>query len=293
MIPVIKQEATKSGMGAGDKVTIDLTAAGVHHALFLDCRKAAAAVMTEAEIIADVGKILIKCDGEPKIEMLASEAFDLWRYYHAKNGAAFTPSSVLPIWFIKNNFKNLSDRQLSGYGMADIRSFTCEIDITAVATLASITPRSYIEPDNSRKLGKHRCIRRLTDYFGATGVQQIDKKLPFGQADAGMFAIHFHQGAGAGVFTDVTIKASAGQGVDSDIYPEMVLALHNQLLEDNGRKIQTGWYHVDFGLTNDPTGFLPLGPLTNLRADINWATNAPLSFPILCEEIRGLTADSV
>ena len=290
MIPVIKQEATKSGMGAGDKVTIDLTAAGVHHALFLDFRKAAAATMTEAEIEADVGKILIKVDGEPKIEMLASEAIDLWRYYHAKDGA-HTIASVVPIWFIRKNFANLGDRALFGYGMADVRSFTCEIDITAVATLASITPRSYIEPDNTRKLGRHLCVRRLTDYFGSTGVQQIDKKLPFGQADIGTFAIHFHQGAGAGVFTDVYIKASSGKGVDSDIYPEMLLALHNQLLQDNGRTIQTGWYHVDFGLTNYTRGYLPLGPLTNLRADINWATNAPLSFPILCEEVRGLKSE--
>jgi len=288
MIPVIKQEATKSGMGAGDKVTIDLTAAGVHHALFLDFRKAAAATMTEAEIEADVGKILIKVNGEPKIEMLASEAFDLWRYYHAQDGA-FTIASILPIWFTRHNFGRLLDRQAIAYGMADVRSFTCEIDITAVATLASITPRSYVEPDNGRRLGRHLCIRRLTDYFNATGIQQIDKKLPYGQPDVGMFAIHFGKGAGAGVFKAVTVKASAGQGVDSDIYPEMSLALHNQLLQDNKRTIQAGWYHVDFALTNDPTGYLPIGPLTNLRADIEWMTNAPLSFPILCEEVRGLT----
>ena len=290
MIPVIKQEATKSGMGAGDKVTINLTAAGVHHALYLDFRKAAAATMTEAEIIADVGKILIKVDGEPKIEVLASEAIALSKYYRDKNGAN-TMVSVLPIDFLRANFNNLADRQLMGYGMADVRSFTCEIDITAVATLASITPRSYIEPDNTRRLGRHLCIRRLTDYFNATGVQQIDKKLPYGQPDVGMFAIHFHQGAGAGVFKQVTVKASAGQGVDSDIYPEMLKALHDQLLKDNGRTIQTEWFHVDFALTNDPTGYLPIGPLTNLRADIEWATNAPLSFPILCEEVRGLTGE--
>jgi len=288
MIPVLKQEATKSGMGAGDKVTIDLTAAGVHHCLYLDFRKAAAATMTEAEIEADVGKILIKVDGEPKIELLASEVIDLWRYYHAKDGA-FTIASVLPIWFTRYNFNRLIDRQTIGYGMADVRSFTCEIDITAVATLASITPRSYIEPDNSRKLGRHLCIRRLTDYFGSTGIQQIDKKLPFGIQDIGMFAIHFGKGAGAGVFTNVTIKASAGQGVDSDIYPEMNKALHDLLNYDNGRTVQPDWYHVDFALTNDPTGYIPLGPLTNLRADIEWATNAPLSFPIVCEEVRGLT----
>ena len=288
MIPVIKQEATKSGMGAGDKVTIDLTAAGVHHALFLDFRKAAAATMTETEIEADVGKILIKVDGEPKIEMLASEAIDIWRHYHAKDGA-HTIASVVPIWFTRKNFNRLLDRQAIGYGMADVRSFTCEIDILGVTTLASITPRSYIEPDNGRKLGRHLCIRRLTDYFGSTGVQQIDKKLPYGMRDVGLFALHFGVGAGAGVFTSVTVKASAGQGVDSDIYPEMNLALHNLLEHDNNRTVQTGWYHVAFDLTNDPTGYLPLGPLTNLRADIEWATNAPLSFPILCEEVRGLT----
>jgi len=291
MILVQKIEPTKSGMGAGDKVAIDLTPAGVHHALFLDFRKAAAATMSEAEIEADVGKILIKVDGEPKIEMLASEAIDLWRYYQAQHGA-HTIASVVPIWFNRLGvFNRLYDRQMLGYGMADVHSFTCEIDITAVATLSSITPISYIEPDNTRNLGRHYCVRRLTDYCAATGVQQIDKKLPFGQNDIGMFAIHFHQGAGEGVFTNVTIKASAGSGVDQDIYPLQTLQLHNLLNHDNKRTVQTGWYHVDFALTNDPTGYLPLGPLTNLRADITWATNAPLSFPILCEEVRGLTKE--
>ena len=291
MILVQKIEPTKSGMGAGDKVAIDLTPAGVHHALFLDFRKAASATMTEAEIEADVGKILLKVDGEPKIEMLASEAIDIWRYYAAQHGA-HTIASVVPIWFNRLNvFDRLFDRQMMGYGMLDVHSFTCEIDITAVATLSAITPISLIEPDNSRKLGRHYCVRRLTDSFAATGVQQIDKKFSIGQPDIGLFAIHFHQGTGPGVFKDVTIKYSAGSGVDQEIFPEQTLQLHNLLNHDSRRTVQTGWYHADFALTNDPTGYLPLGPLTGLRADVEWITTAPGTFTILCEEVRGLTKE--
>jgi len=289
MFPVEKIEPTKSGFSAGDKVVIEFTPAGVYHAIFLDFRKAAAAAMTEAEIEADVGKIVLKINGEPKIELLASEAIDLWRYYHARDGS-HTISSVVPIWFNRNKvFGRLFDRQMMGWGMADVTSFTCEIDITATATLASITPIGYIEPDNTRRLGRHYCVRRLSDYFGSTGIQQIDKKLPYGQRDIGSFAIHF--GAGSGEFKTVTVKASSGQGVDQEIYPEQTVALNDILLHDHGRTPQSGWYHVDFALTNDPTGYLPLGPLTNLRADIEWTTAAPESFPILCEEVRGLTQE--
>jgi len=287
MLLVQKKEATKTVAGAGLQ-TVDFNVGGVIHAFGFDFRKAAAALMTEAEIEADVGNILIKIDGEPKIEMTAAQAIDFWRYYNAQHGA-LTVSSVIMIWTNgMGKFNRVIDRSALAWGTKGIRSISAEITVSAVATLATIDPFMLVEPDPDRTLGRHLCIRKLADYFGSTGIQQIDKKLPFGNPDINMQAIHF--GAGAGTFVDVTIKASSGRGVDNEIYPELKLAQHNQILHDVGRTPQTGWFHVDFNLINDPVGGIPLGPLTNLRADIEWVTAAPLSFPILCEEVRGLNS---
>jgi len=287
MLLVQRKEATRVITGAGLS-SVDYSIGGVIHAFGFDFRKAAAALMTEAEIEADVGNILIKVDGEPKIEMTAAQAFDIWRYRTAHYNA-FTPSSVLMIYTnMLGQFDRMIDRSALAWGTKGVRSITAEITISAVATLATIDPFVIVEPDPDRTMGRHYCVRKLAGYYGSTGVEQVDKKLPFGNSDINMQAIHFHEGAGAGVFTDVTIKASSGRGVDNEIYPKLKLAQHNQLLHDHRRAAQTGWFHIDFNLLNDVCAGLPLGPLTNLRADINWATNAPLSYPILCEEVRGL-----
>jgi len=288
MLTVIKKEATKTVAGAGLQ-TVDFNTGGVIHAFGFDFRKAAAAVMTEAEIEADVGNILIKVDGEPKVEMTAGQAFDILRYRTSQYNV-FTPSSVLMIYVNGlGMFERIIDRSAYAWGTKGVRSISAEITVAAVATLASIEPFMLLEPDPDRTMGRHYCVRQLADYFAATGVQQVDKKLPFGQPDINMQAVHIHQGAGAGVFTDVTVKASSGRGVDNEIYPAFKLAQHNAILHDHKRTPQTGWYHVDFNLINDPLGGIPLGPLTNLRMDITWATNAPLAYTILCEEVRGMT----
>jgi hypothetical protein len=290
MLLVIKKEATKAPAGAGLEI-VNFNTGGVIHAFGFDFRKAAAAVMTEAEIEADVGNLLIKVDGEPKIEMTAAQAFDILRYRTSQYNV-FTPSSVLMVYVNGlGMFERVIDRSALAWGTKKIGSITCEITVSAVATLSTIDPFMLVEPDPNRTLGRHYCVRKLADYAAAVGVQQVDKKLPFGQNDINLQAVHFHQGAGAGVFTDVTIKASSGRGVDNEIYPALKLAQHNLLLQNHKRTPQTGWFHVDFNLINDPLGGIPLGPLTNLRADITWATNAPLAYSILCEEVRGMTQE--
>jgi hypothetical protein len=289
MLLVKKKEATKVIAGAGLEV-VNFNIGGVIHGFGFDCRKAAAATMTEAEIEADVGKILIKVDGEPKIEMTAAEAIDIWRYRHAQYGAAFTVASVVPIYTnFLGTWDRVVDRSALAWGTKDVHSITAEITISAVATLATIDPFLLVEPDATRTLGKHYCVRRLASSWASASLQQLDKVLPFGFPDVNLQAIHLHQGAGAGVFTDVTLKASSGFGVDNDIFPTLNLAQHNILLHDHRRTAQTGWFHMDLGLLNDTVAGLDLGAVTNLRADITWATNAPLAYTILCEEIRGLT----
>jgi len=283
----IKKEATQSGMGAGDKVVLDLNPAGVYHEIILDCRKAAAATMSEAEIEADIGKICVKLNGETIQEFTAAQVFDLWRYYYAASGA-HTVASMIPIHFTRPMFNRMIDRSAMGIGMKDQQSLTVEIDITAVATLDSITPFTKIEPDDSRGPGRHLRIRSLPDYFAAASLQQVPKKFLVGNANVALMAIHFDTGAGAATVTNFTLKGSAGQGVDVDIFPEITPPLNELLVHDSGRTPQTNWNHVDLCLENDPVGPINMGRLTGLRLDILWVTAAPLAWELLVEEIHGL-----
>jgi hypothetical protein len=286
MLTVIKRESTKTPTGAG-LVTVDFSRGGVIHAFGFDFRKAAAATMSEAEIEADIGNILIKIDGEPKIEMLASQAIDFWRYYHGQSGA-LTVASTLLIWTNgSGKLSRIIDRSALAWGTKDIKSITAEIDVLGVATLVQIKPFMIVEPDATRNLGRHLCIRKLADSYAGTGVYQIDKKFPYGQRDINLQAVHI--GNGAGTVVDVSVKASSGRGVDNYIYPNTTVAEHNQILHDAKRTVQTGWFHVDFNLINDPLGGIPMGPLTGLSADVNYSVAPGASFPILSEEIRGMT----
>lgn len=288
MALTIKKEATKSGIGAGDKVVLDLNVAGVYHSVVLDCRKAAAASMTEAEIEADIGKICVKLNGETIQEFTAAQAFDLWRYYYAKTGA-HTVASTIPICFTRPIFNRMMDRSAMGIGMKGVKTFTVEIDITAVVTLASITPFTHIEPDDSRGPGRHLRVRSLPDYFAAASLQQVQKKFLCGNSNVALLAAHFDTGAGAATVTNFTLKGSAGKGVDVDIFPEITPALNELLIHNAERTQQTNWNHIDLCLENDPVGPLNMGPLTGLRLDILWVTAAPLAWQLLIEEIHGLT----
>jgi len=283
----LKKEATFSGMGAGDKVVLDLNAAGVYHEIMLDCRKAAAATMSEAEIEADIGTIKVKLNGETIQEFTAAQCFDLWRYYYAQYGA-HTVASMIPIHFTRPMFNRMIDRSAMGLGMKGVQTLTVEVDIIGVVTLASITPFTKIEPDDSRGPGRHLRIRSLPDYAAAVGLQQVPKKFLTGNPNVALLAAHFDTGAGAATVTNFTLKGSAGQGVDVDIFPEITPPLNELLIHDAGRTPQTNWNHIDLCLENDPVGPLNMGRLTGLRLDIVWVTAAPLAWQLLLEEIHGL-----
>ena len=288
MALTINKEETKSGMGAGDKVIHDLNVAGVYHEVILDCRKAAAATMTEAEIEADIGRICVKLNGETIQEFTAAQAFDLWRYYYASRGA-HTIASTIPIHFTRPMFNRIMDRSMMGIGMKGVRSFTIEVDITAVATLASITPFNVIEPDDARGPGRHLRIRSLPDYAAAVGLQQVPKKFLVGNPNVALMACHFDNGAGGASVTNFSLKGSAGKGVNVDIFPEITPALNQLLIHDVGRTQQTAWNHIDLCLENDPIGPLEMAGLTGMRLDIVWVTAAPLAWQLLLEEIHGLS----
>ncbi|HUW19361.1 MAG TPA: hypothetical protein VMW16_08670 [Sedimentisphaerales bacterium] len=282
MLTKFEKQANLTGIAAGAICTAQLPADRVHHGLYLVCRKAAAAAMSEAEIEADVGKIIIRLDGDIKIEATAAQLFDVWRYWYGQHGA-FTIAGLIPIPFTRPNLIPAIHRAALAWGMKGVESYTIEVAIAGVATLVSIEVWCEVE-DRVAELGRHLCIGYHPQSFASTGVQELNT-LPFGDNDKAMLAIHI--GHGSGAIKSVNCKATISNKSE-EIYAELAAEANNHILRQAGRTNQTGWYHIDFAQINDVSGYLPSGPISAFRQQIDWGTQ-PNNYPVLIEEVRGLT----
>ncbi len=285
MIPQLKKQANLTGIGAGAVCTLPLPADKVHHGLMLVCRKAAGAAMSRAEVIADVGDVVIRLGGDIKIEASATFLLDMFKYWHDKEGA-FTIAGALPILYTRPNLISAPERALMAWGMKNVESYTIEVNITAVATLVTIEVWTLIE-DATRNLGRHLCISRHPQTFAATGVQQL-VTLPFGDSDIAILADHI--GESTGDINSVIVKAGG-----NDIIDEVPMELNNMMLRHAGRTAQTDYFHLDYSVINDKAGFLPSGRLSSLRYDVEWEAGggAPGNYLVHREEIRGLISQPI
>lgn len=281
MILQWKKQQNVGNIAAGAVCTVELPKDKVHHGLMLVCRKAALAVMSRAEIIADIGDITVRVDGDIKIEASITTLLDLFKYWHDKDGA-FTVAGAVPIMYTRPIMPTAEERSLLAWGMKGVRSYALEVNVTAIATLVSIEVWTLVE-DAERALGRHLCISRHPQNFGATGVQQLTT-MPYGDPDVAILVDHF--GESTGDIDNITVKANG-----NDILDAVPMELNAMVLRQKGRTVQTDYYPVDYSLLNHRAGYLSSGGLTSLRYEIDWEAGggAPGNYLVHREEVRGLT----
>lgn len=269
-----------TGIGAGAVTVTDMPVRGVYHGVYLVCRKAAGVAMTRAEIIADVGLITLRVDGNIEYQASATVILDLFKYWHDKDGA-FTVAGALPIPFTRPNLVPAAQKALLGWGMKDRTSFTLEVDIDAVATLVTIEVWAAIEP-NERAFGRHLSLLQYPQTFAATGIHQITT-LPQKNPDVGILAMHIGESTG-------DINSVIVQDGTRVIFDEVPMELNNMMLRQAGRTGQTDYYHVDFSVMDDQAGYLAVGNIRDFRQSIEWEAGggAPGNYSIYIEQVRGL-----
>ncbi len=285
MIPILEKQANVPGIAAGAECTLGLPRKGIHHGLYLMCRKAAKAPMSRTEIIADIGRIILRVNGDTKIEATAQTLLDLYKYWFDKNGA-HTVAGVIPIPLWRPNLIPALDRSLVAWGMKDVISYQLEVVVTAVVTLVSIEPWCEIE-DGNRNLGRHLCIGYHGQSHAATGVQELTT-LPYGDPDVGVLVAHI--GESTADIDNVSVQAGYPSRTQV-IIDQLPMEMNNHILTKAGRTGQTDYYHADFSQINDKAGYLPSGPMRSLRYKIDWevAGGAPGNYVIHTEEVRGLS----
>lgn len=274
---MIKQPSVR-GIAAGAIATTEIPTNGTHHALFLRCLTAAGVALTPAEIKADIGDIIIRINGEQIIEASSTFLLDLQKYYgDALN--ADNVDGIIPIYFIQRHLPTHAGRSVTALGMNDVKSFTVDVKITAVAKLASMEVISEVDPQ-VRSLGQHLRIMKFPQSFATTGLQEISNLPKFGD-NVAYKALHIEKNAGT--FEKVTIKRD-GYSIFEDIDPN----LNQVLLELNKRNPQASYFHVDFAKNNDLLSLLPMAGVQDFRQQLTWKTAAPTTFNIYAELIHGL-----
>lgn len=279
MLTQIKRQPSMLGIAAGNKAAINIPTTGTHYALFLECLSAAGVPLTRAQIIADVGDIVIRIDGTEIYTCTATFILDLQKYYGDAIGAG-NVNGYIPIYFAPMHLPSFAERSVYALGTNNIGVISVEVNILGIAVLAAINVYSEVTPE-VRPLGQHIRIKRFPQVFGSTGEQEITT-LPKEGNSVAYKALHIEV-PGATTITNATVKIGGNA-----IFDQVKQGLCDMMLRKELRTAQTDYYHIDFAKNRDLTSFLPMAGVQDFRQSIIWATAAPTNYNIYAEQIWGL-----
>lgn len=240
--------------------------------------------LTEAEMNTDVGSVIIRANGIVIRELTMQQIIDLYQHYKNDMGA-HTVDGILPIEFSDSAFDLSVLNNAYAIGMlknGQPVALTYEINYKAGLAKADKVEVRAIVDDREMEFGLHKRIIPHTRSFASTGTQDITD-LPKGDGTSSLLAYHIV--TGAGTITKITVK----EGSD-EVYNQLPVQLLNVMLNDAGRKAQSGYFHIPFNLDNDPRSKQPLGPATaHWLVQPYWSVSPAGSYTIIEErEYAGL-----
>lgn len=282
MFKQILPQPNIQGIAAGAVATGNIPTTGTHYATFLYCLSGAGVPLTRAQMIADIGDIKIRINGELIVEASATFLLDLQKYYGDANVAAIAGNvdGVIPIFWTRPFYATESERSIFALGMEDVSSFQVDVSVTAVAVLSTIQVYSQVTPER-RRFGQHFRINRFPQAFGATGVHEITT-LPKEGNDVAYTVLHVGPGA-AGSVSQATVKIGG-----NNVYENVSGGLAQVIGGTQRRAPQAGYHHIDFAVSNDLNGMIPMAGVKDWRQQITWITAAPVTYDIYTERIFGL-----
>lgn len=268
------KQAGVIGIAAGAKATARIPCTGTHYALFLRCLTAGGVALTRAQMIADVGNIILRINGKQILEATATFLLDRQKYY-TDSISAGNVSGIIPIFFTLPHLESDPERRVLGWGMQGVDSFEVEVNILGVAQLATMEVYSEVS-DEVRAFGRHIRIRKFPNVYALTGLQEVNN-LAREDGLVDYVALHIET-PGAAVISKVTVKVNNVSIIDNE--PSDM----NQVrLEFAKRNPQALYHHIDFGLRDDLGSVLPMAGVTDFRQELTWATAAPNNYNIYAE----------
>ncbi len=276
--PQVKKLGGMRGIAAGAVTTAEIPAKGTHYEIYLYAKTAGGVALTRAQIIADIGDIILRVNGVQKLELSATQLLDIQKLYGDAEVAG-NVDGVIPIFLYPRQLPSWVEKSVFAYGMADVQSFTIDVKITGVAQLSTLE-LWVATTDEVRPMGQHLMWRRFPQNFPTTGLNEISSLL---KDDPTMAYKALHVSFTAGAIQDASVKVD-GVLIHDQIPPNL-----NQVInEASARKFQAAYYTFAFDKVNDLNGMLKMNNVKDFRQQINWITAAPNNYNIIAEIVTGL-----
>lgn len=282
----LAKEADLPGIAQNALCTIPIGSRFNQHGLLFDFTKAAGAMMTEAEILADVAwvSLTLKQKKGSSIRLLkeipADVIFDILNKYPETSKSGYTYAGCLYIPFTRTGLGMLVDPFALVIGMLDIDHYIVNVkfkDVVPTTVLVGVIPE--IDRGPKRPLGEHIRLEKSERSHTTISVENVTE-LPFGEPNTAMLGYHIDLGA-TGVCDDVEVRFN-----EELLHDPLTIAQNNYLLHRAGRSPQSGWFDVDF---NRKGSALPVGVATSFRQKFNWST-APNAYEVYSEMVYNMGA---
>lgn len=265
-----RMEPTRSfnAVAAGQTATLDLPVTGIYHGLKIGYGTSTAGGATQANMEAEVDEVRLLINGVVQRRFDARQLFDI----NAYKGKGVT-TGILPIYFEEPWRKTAQGGDSLAWGMADVSTFTVEVDVNSGATSPTLTAQAIKRPGNL-PMGPIVKWRQFVVPVTATGIVNVST---FPKQDA-YYTLH----CDSANIADVDIK------VDQVSILDGTRAMLEDLSDDYGYAFQTGWFHVDFSATrrvSDALSMLTDGVggkrVADFQVDFNMSSAA--SFTVVAE----------
>jgi hypothetical protein len=253
---------------AGATITSQIPTTGTHYGLKLVF---VGTTVTRAKVLAAIDNIIIRLNGDIVLDATPAALCALWNYRNQRTAALATATSVapagtwsLPIDFVPQNLPTDLERQVFAWGMLDIGNYTLEIKCKGTITDVTGCDVYCLVSPEARPLGQHIRLNKLPQ--AAAGVGATDQEIATlpREGDKGVSFVALHCEEGENDATTGELRTSDKISVATvrvggyDIFDHVPAMTNTTYLAACGRIRQAGYYHIDFGASNEIMGNLPM-----------------------------------
>jgi len=211
---------------------------------------------TEAQIKAQVSKIKFIFDGDPYIDVSATEYLAIANHWNFRYGLTNVVDGVLTISPSRPWDQEISAQDGPAWGLATnigggVRTANLEITLAGGATIDLIDP--WAEVTEAEPMGRHYTIRRVSSTFAAAG-DVIFSDWPVTGPDVSAYALHIDKSGGTGnLITDLRFTVDQAEEIQRCKY-----GIIQAQFQRYGCVQQTGFTHIPFARRGRPMEGLPM-----------------------------------
>ncbi|MEO0809646.1 MAG: hypothetical protein AAFW82_03210 [Pseudomonadota bacterium] len=284
----IQRLADVTPVAANGRATFDIPRDGMYHTLFLECVDSTGAPVPVANILQDIGEITVKHDGTNVMQINSELIYKLYEYYYSRYNVTRI-DGLLPLLFANEYFTDQAPADRTSVGFINTAAPQVEIEFGATVGTAGHTSNVRVRRDVrniSAGRGTYRKLLRYSRNQTSGGQYEIDDIPHVSSPNVGTIAHHIvYDGTAARINR---VELLVNQTVILDVTPQIM----KFIIEQAGRKWQddavaNSIFTLPYDLSNDPTGYLVHGGITDLRIRVDW-TAAPGQFDVYAETYDGI-----